>query len=134
MRRLRRRQLLAVDHPDHAVDAGGNAAGKIAGLEFRRDVLVDDALGGGVGERALEPVADLDAKVTIVLGNDQQRAVVDLLAPDLPGFGDPDRELLDGFLIGGRHDQHRDLAALPRLQIPQRLRQRGDVAAESVPV
>ena len=41
--RFRRRQLLAVDHPDHPVDARRNAAGKIAGLEFRRDVFVDDA-------------------------------------------------------------------------------------------
>ena len=43
--RFRRRKLLAVDHADHPVDAGGNAAGKIAGLELRRDVFVDDAPG-----------------------------------------------------------------------------------------
>ena len=36
--------------------------------------------------------------------------------------------LLDGLAVGRRHDQHRDLAALSRLQILQRLRQRGDVA------
>ena len=97
MRRLRRRQLLAIDHPDHAIDARRNAAGEIARLEFRRDVFVDDALGGDVGERAFEAVADLDAQVTVVLGDHEQRAVVDLLAADLPGLGHPDRELLDRF-------------------------------------
>ena len=94
--RRRRRQLLAVDHPDHPLDAGGNAAGEIAAPEFRRDDLVDDALGGDVGQRAFEAVTDLDAQMAVVLGDDQQRAVVDLLAADLPGFGDPDRVLLDG--------------------------------------
>ena len=91
----RRRQRFAVDHPDDPVDAGGNAAGEIPAPEFRRDDLVDDALGGDVGQRAFEAVADLDAQLAVVLGDDQQRAVVDLLAPDLPGFGDPDRILLD---------------------------------------
>ena len=128
MRRLRRRQLLAVDDPDHPVDARRDAAGEIAALEFRRDVLVDDALGGGVGQRAFEAVADLDAQAAVVLGDDEQRAVVDLLAADLPGFRDPERELLDRLGVRRRHDQHRDLAALARLQILQRLRQRGDVA------
>ena len=42
---------------------------KSPALEFRRDVLVDDALGGDVGQRAFEAVADLDAQVAIVLGN-----------------------------------------------------------------
>ncbi len=128
MRRLRLRQLLALGDPDHAVDARRNATGEIAALEFWRDVFVDDALGGGVGERAFEAVADLDPQAAIVLGDDEQRAVVDLLAADLPGFRDPQRELLDRLAVGRRHDQHRDLAALSRLQILQRLRQRGDVA------
>ena len=57
---------------------------KSPGLELRRDVLVDDALGGDVGERAFEAVADLDAQRAVVLGDDEQRAVVDLLAADLP--------------------------------------------------
>ena len=128
VRRLGLRQLLAIDDPHHLVDAGSNAAAEIAGLEFRRDVLVDDALGRGVGERAFEAVTDLDAQPAIVLGDDEQRAVVDLLAADLPGLRDAKRILLDGLAVGRRHDQHRDLAALSRLQIPQRLRQRCDVA------
>ena len=91
------RQRLAVDHPDDPVDTGGNSTGKIPVLEFRRDDLVDDALGGDVVERAFEPVADLDAELAVILGDNEKRAVIDLLAPDLPGLRDPDRILLDGF-------------------------------------
>src|SRR5205823_2466272 len=88
------------------------AAGEIAGLELRRDVFVDDTLGGSVGQRAFEAIADLDPQAAIVLGDDEQRAVVDLLAADLPGFCDPERELLDRLAVRRRYDQHRDLAAL----------------------
>ena len=102
-------------------------------LNFGVMIFVDDALGGDVGERALEAVADLDAQMAVVLGDDQQRAVVDLLAADLPGFRDPDRKLLDALGLRRRHDQHRDLAALARLEILQGLRQRGDVAAGQRP-
>ena len=121
VRRLRRRrgQRLAVDHGDDARDAGGNAAGEIAAAKFRRDHLVDDAPRGDVGEAALEAVADLDAELVVVLGDHQQRAIVDLLAPDLPGFRDPDRILLDALRLRGRHDQHRDLAALAQFQVFQ---------------
>src|SRR5262249_21153190 len=129
MRRRRRRQLLAVDDADHPVEAGRDAAGEIAGLEFRRDVLVDDALGGDVGQRAFEAIADLDTEVTVVLGDDEHGTVVDLLAADLPGFRRAERELLDRFTVRRRHDEYRDLAALPRLEIPDGLVQRGDIAA-----
>ncbi len=129
VRRLGLRQLLAIGDPHHLVDPGSNAAAEIAGLEFRCDVLVDDALGRDVGERAFEAVTDLDAQAAVVLGDDEQRAVVDLLAADLPGLRDAKRILLDGLAVGRRHDQHRDLAALSGLQVLQRLRQRGDVAS-----
>src|SRR4029077_2093759 len=116
MRRPRLGQLLAVDEADHAVDTCGNAAGEIAALESRRDVLVDDALAGDVGDRAFESIADLDAQAAVVLGDDEQRAVIDLLAADLPGLRHPQRKLLDRLTVRGRHDQHRDLAALAGLQ------------------
>src|SRR5262249_17490883 len=129
MRRLRFGQLLSINQANHLVDAVGNAAGEIAALEFRRDHLVDDPLGGNVGKHALEAVADLDAQAAVVLGDHQQRTVIDLLAADLPRFGDTKRKRLDRLAVGGRHDQHRDLAALAPLQIGQRLRQLRDIAA-----
>ena len=129
MRRFRRRQLLTIDHPNHPVDACGDASGEIAGLKFWCDVFVDNALCSGVGEAALQAVSDFDTQMTVVLGNDKQRAVVDLLAPDLPGFRNADRILLDGFRRSRRHDQHRDLAAFPCFQVFKGLGQRSDVAA-----
>ena len=133
MRRFRRRQWLAIDHADDPRDAGANAAGEVAALELRRYILVDDALGGDVGERAFEAVADLDAQMPVILGDHQQRAVIDLLAPDLPGLGNADRELLDGFRLRRRHDQDRDLAAFARFQAFQGLRQRSDVVTRQSP-
>ena len=86
-------------------------------------------------ERALEAVADLDAQVTVVLGDNKQGAVVDLLAPDLPGFGDPDRILLDRLGRRGRDDQHRDLAAFARVSRSLRVCVSEDMSsADSVPV
>ena len=72
-------------------------------LNFGVMIFVDDALGGDVGQRAFEAVADLDAQLAIVLGDHQHRTVVDLLAADLPGFRDPDRDIarwLSGSVVG----------------------------------
>ncbi len=102
--RLRRGQLLAVDRGDDAIDACGNPAGKISAPQSRRNDFIDNAFRGDVVERTFQPVANLDAKPAVVLGNHNKRAVVDLLAPDLPGFRNPDRILLDGFRLSRRHD------------------------------
>ena len=89
------RQRLALDHAHDAIDAGVDAAVIIAAPERRHDVLLDDAVGGRVGQRALEAVADLDAHLAIVERDEQQGAVVDALAAELPLLRDPDRVLLD---------------------------------------
>src|ERR1700753_2873931 len=98
--RLGRRQRFAVDHLDNSIDARPDAAGEINALEFRHDELVDDALAGDIGQRAFEPIADLDAKLVVVLGDQQDRAVIDPLAPDLPGIRAADRILFDGLRVG----------------------------------
>ena len=49
---------------------------EIAGLEARRDRVGDDHLRQGIGQRALEPVADLDAHAPLVRRDQQQHAVV----------------------------------------------------------
>ena len=113
---IRRRQRLAVDDLHHLVEAGADAAVDIALAEQRLDGLVDDAVGGRVGQRALEPVAHFDAQRAILQRHQQQHAVVGLVAPELPGVDHADRILLDGLGLRGRHDQHRDLRALALLE------------------
>ncbi|MNY49210.1 hypothetical protein D3C86_1846080 [compost metagenome] len=81
---LGRGQRLAADHADHALDAGIDAAIEIALLKARHDDFADDALGRGIVQRAFQAVAHLDAQAAIVLGHDQQGAVVDVPAPQLP--------------------------------------------------
>ena len=110
------RQRLAVDDGDHALDAGRDAAREVALAKARRDGLVDDAVRDEVRERALEPAADLDAKRAVLHRDEEQRAVVRLLAAELPGIDHADRVLLDRLGLRGRDDQHRDLRAFPRLE------------------
>ena len=52
----------------------------------------------------------------VILGDQQERAVIHALAPELPGIDDADAELLDGFRLRGRHDQHHKLRALAGLE------------------
>ena len=80
---------------DDVVDAARDAAGKIVGAEARDDRILDDEPGDRVGERAFEPVADLDAHLALVRRDDQQHAVVLVLLADLPGAAELHAEILD---------------------------------------
>ena len=71
------------------------------------------------------PWPHLDAHRAIVLGDDQDGAVVGLCAADLPGLGEPDPELRDVLGLGRRQDQHRDLRALARLERRELFLERG---------
>src|SRR5262249_28400098 len=48
---------VAGEHADDVVDAADDAAGDVVGAKARDDRVLDDELGDGVGERALEAVA-----------------------------------------------------------------------------
>ena len=122
---LRLGQRLAFDHAQHAVHARRDASVVVAGAQLRDDHFVDDPVGRRVGQRTLESAADLDAQLAVVARDDEDRPVIDALAPEPPRVGDPDRVLLDGFGLGRRHDQHRDLAALGLLERPQLRLERG---------
>ena len=116
MIRRRRRQRFTVDDTCHFVHTCADATVVIAVLEPGGDDFIDDTLAGDVSERTFESIADLDPHSPIVPGNEQERAVVDALAPQLPSLGDPNRVLLDRLGLGGRHDQNGNLAALARLE------------------
>ena len=116
---IRLRQRLAVDDGDHLIDAGLDAAVVVARLEMRCDRLIDDAFRDRVGQRALQTVADLDARAPVVFRDQQDGAVVDPLAPELPLLRDANAVLLDVLRLSGRHDQHCDLAAFLCLEVRQ---------------
>ena len=80
---------VAFQHHDDVVDGAADAAGKIAGAEGRHHGVLDDQLGVQVGQRAFEPVADLDAHLAVVLGDQQQDAVVLAGLAEPPGAEQP---------------------------------------------
>ena len=109
----------------HLIDTGADGREVLALPQQRHHRVLDDAIGRRIGQHAFQAVAVLDAQRVIVLGQDQQRAVIDLLAPELPGVDDADRILLDLLGLRGRHQQHRDLRALARLEVRQLLLELG---------
>ena len=74
-----------------------DAAIEIAGAELRGDVFANDASASGVGNRALQSAADFDAYVMIVFRDQQQDAIVDAFASELPGIDHANGILLDLF-------------------------------------
>src|SRR5262249_61111871 len=74
----------AGEHADDVVDAAGDAAGNVIGAKARDDRVLYDELGDGVGQRALEAVADLDAHLAVAWRHVQQHAVVLALLSDSP--------------------------------------------------
>ena len=86
---------VAFQHLDEIVDAAGNAAREIARPEARQDGVLDDEAGDGIGQRAFEPVADLDPHRLFVRRHDEQRAVVPALLADAPMAAEPVAEILD---------------------------------------
>ena len=123
--RGRRRQLLALDHAHYAVHAGADAAVEVALAEARHDVVVDDALRDGVGQHALQAIADLEFQPPIILGDHQQHAVVHPFAAELPRLLDAHRVLLDGLGLRAGHDEHGELRAFARLELGEGLLERG---------
>ena len=69
---------------DGVVDAARNAAVEIARLEARRDGIGDDDLADRVGQRAFEAIADLEAHLVLLGGDEKQQAVVLLRLAELP--------------------------------------------------
>jgi hypothetical protein len=91
-----------------------------------RDHLVDDAPRYHVAQRTLDAVSDFDAHGAVVLGHQEQRAVVHLATAELPLLYHPQGVLLDGFGPRRADHQHGDLHALALLEGPKLRIQRGD--------
>src|SRR5580704_12459765 len=72
------------DRLDDVIHPAIDAAGEIVRPQARQDRVLDDEPRHRIGERALEAVADLDAYLALVRGDDQKRAGVLLLLSDSP--------------------------------------------------
>jgi hypothetical protein len=109
-------QRLAIDQFHQLPGGIHDPAGVIALAELRHHVFLDHPAGGDVGDRAFEPIADFDAHLAVVLGHDQQQAVIDALAAELERLERAHRVFLDGLRRGAGDHQHLQLAALALLQ------------------
>src|SRR3984885_5641391 len=76
---------VAAQDADNPVNAAADAAGKIARLEPRHDRARNDHRRQRVGQRAFEPVADLDADPVLIRGDEQKNTVILLRLAELPG-------------------------------------------------
>src|SRR5262245_30984778 len=86
---------------------GGLEPGRVALLaEARRERLADDLGGGGVRQRRLEPVADLDAHLPVLDEQDEQDTVVERLRAETPLLEEPVRDVLDALPV--ERFEHRD--------------------------
>ncbi len=121
---LGRRQRLSVDQPDQRIDARVDPERVLLLVEPRHDLLADDPLRECVGNRAFEPVPDLDAEFAIVFRDNEHDAVVDPPASDLPCLGYAQGILFDRFGRSRRHEQHRDLRTLASLERSELLLER----------
>src|SRR5690349_21751670 len=110
------RQWFAIDQFRQCVDSIVNAAIEITFAELWLDVLPDDTCGGGIRNRTFESVADFNAHVMVVLGNNQNRAVIGAHAPEFPFLADADAILRDILGIGRRNNQYAELRSLALLK------------------
>ncbi|MNT14473.1 hypothetical protein D3C72_1494820 [compost metagenome] len=107
------------------VGPGDDAGGVVARAEGRQDVVADDHGGIGVGQHALQAIADLDAHLAFVRRDDQQRAAVVFLLSDAPVTTQLIAEVLDLLILKrGQGDDHQLIAGL--------LFQRGQLAGQGL--
>ena len=111
---------------DDVVDAAGDAAVEIPGLESRRDRVRNNDAGDGVGQRPFEAVADLDAHPPLLRRDQKESAVVLLRLAQFPGPEEPVCVGLDLLAAERRHGRHDELNAGLLLEIGQLAFEVGD--------
>ena len=77
-----------------------------------------------VRDRTLESAPHFDPHLAVVLGDEEQHAVVYAFASELPRVRNADRVLLDLLRLRGRDQQYRDLGAFAALECGELLLQR----------
>ena len=91
---------------EQRADSHIHGRGRITRIEYRAHLYGKDALGQRIGDRAFEPIADMDARSArrVLRRQHEQDTVVNPLAPQSPGGEDPLGEFLDRLRIGTVND------------------------------
>ena len=78
---------------DHGVDGGIECVGGAAGAKVGLELVLDDGVRYGVGQRTFQSIADFDAQRAVGHEDEQHRAVVALFLADTPSLGGPHGEV-----------------------------------------
>ena len=120
-----RGQRFTVDQSHDLVDASADGGKILSLLQQWHHGVLNDAVGGRIGQYAFQAIAVFDAQAVVVLGDDQQRTVIDLFSSEFPGLHNPNRILLDLLGLRACNQQHCDLCALAGLEIRELLLELG---------
>src|SRR5688572_28490427 len=112
---------LALKPRDDCRHALLDAAVEVIFLEARCHHVANDPARVRVGERAFEPVADLDTHAAVLRHDHHQHAVVLAFLAELPLLEHAYRVLFDAVAVQGREGQHRDLVRGSLLMLAQQL-------------
>src|SRR5215813_12384662 len=96
---------------DQIVDSALDPTGHIAGAKPGQDGILDDQAGDRIGQGSFEAIADLDAHLTLVRRNDEQRAVVETFLTDPPVPPEPVAVVGDVVTLQRRQCDHHELGA-----------------------
>jgi hypothetical protein len=112
--------VLATGGGENGVNARNHAGIEVTGGKTRFDPLLNDALGDGVWDSALQAVANLEEHLPILNEHEQHGTVVLALLPYRPGLRHPNRVVLNGgFGLHLGKDGDNDLARVATLEILQ---------------
>ena len=79
-------------------------------------IVVDNAPGKQVGELSFQTVTHLDTNLSLLLGDQQQRAVILALLPYAPVFGDLQAVFLQSFTLQRIDSQYHQLGRIAALE------------------
>src|SRR6266567_1557901 len=105
------RRLFPADLRHQRIGGGVQAPCEIALAKMRHEVFALDARCEGVGNRSLEAVSRLDAKLPVLYEDEEDQAVVVLLVADLPLLGAADGEVLERIAVERAEDVDDELCA-----------------------
>ena len=114
--------VFALGRRENCLHACRQAAVEVAGLETRRDLLVNDAFAKRIGQDAFQSVADLQKHLVVLHKNEEHRPVVFVLLPHLPRPRHAHGVIVNGRIrLHLRENGHHDLVGALALEIFQRL-------------